>query len=301
MMKRRQFVQYAASSTALLGTIGLPAFSTNSEARAVPIRKSLKLGMVKEELSLLDKFKLLKDLGFDGVEPESPNALDKKEVLEACDKTGLLIPGVVNSEHWKSPLSHPDAAVRARCVQSMKQALVDCKDYGGNTVLLVAGVVNDEISYEQAYRRTQEEIKKMLPLAHELGVRIAIENVWNNFLLSPMEAARYIDEFEDPMIGWYFDVGNVVRFGWPEHWIATLGPRILKLDVKEYSRTRQKEEGLWAGFDVPLLEGDCNWPSVMRALRAINYSGGWMSAEVPGGDRARLLDISQRMDRIIAS
>ncbi len=265
------------------------------------IKKALKFGMVKENLSILDKFKLLKDLGFDGVELDSPNNLNKKEILEARDKTGLLIPGVVNSRHWKYPLSSPDPEVRAACVESMKTALYDCRDYGGNTVLLVAGIVNEKISYDEAWNRTQTEIRKLLPVAEKTGIKIAIENVWNNFLLSPMEAAHYIDAFDHPMIGWHFDVGNVVRYGWPEQWIKILNKRILKLDIKEYSRKKQWDDGVGKGFDVELGKGDCNWPVVMDALEEIDYSGGWGAAEVPGGDRKRLAKISRLMDEIFAS
>jgi hexulose-6-phosphate isomerase len=124
--------------------------------------------------------------------------------------------------------------------------------------------------------------------------------VWNNFLLSPIEFARYIDEFESPWVGAYFDVGNIVRYGWPEHWIRTLGKRILKLDIKEFSRAKADDEGTRKGFKVELLEGDCDWPAVMAALREIGYEG-WGSAEVPGGGPDRLREISQRMDRIFAS
>jgi L-ribulose-5-phosphate 3-epimerase len=140
----------------------------------------------------------------------------------------------------------------------------------------------------------------VLPLAAELEIHIALENVWNNFLLSPLELCRYIDEFESPWIGSYFDVGNVVRFAWPEHWIEALGPRILKVDVKEYSRKKQNDEGLWKGFAVELHEGDCDWPAVMKAFDAIGYSG-WFTAEIPGGGEDRLRDIAARMDRIFAS
>ncbi len=298
-MKRKDFIKITAGATA--GSFFAPAFMSNSSwasTNKVTLKKSLKFGMVKEDLSVLDKFKLLKDLGFDGVELDSPNELDKKEILEARDKTGLVIPGTVNSYHWKYPLSDPDPKVRAQCVESMKTALKDTKEYGGNTVLLVAGVVNENVSYDDAYKRSQEEIRKLLPVAQETGIKIAIENVWNNFLISPMEAARYIDEFESDMIGWYFDVGNIIRYGWPEQWIKILGKRILKLDIKEYSREKQRNEGIWAGFDVKLGDGDCNWPVVMKALDEINYQGGWGSAEVPGGDRKRLEEISERMDKI---
>ena len=246
---------------------------------------------------MLDKFKLVQELGFDGIELDSPNELDEQEILAAQDATGLPIPGVVNSVHWKKPLSHPDAQVRAECTESMKLALRKCKLYGGTTVLLVPAVVNQEISYNEAWERSTEEIKKMLPVAHETGVKIAIENVWNNFLISPMEAAQYIDQFEDPMIGWYFDVGNVVRYGWPHQWVRILGKRILKIDVKEYSREKQTKEGIWEGFKVKLGDGDSDWALVNQALKEVGYSG-WGSAEVPGGDRERLQEISQRMDNI---
>ncbi|MEZ4848800.1 MAG: sugar phosphate isomerase/epimerase family protein [Bacteroidia bacterium] len=300
-MNRKEFIKYTASAAA--GIALAPSFLNQAKAQTMVdpplIKKSLKFGMVKEDLSILDKFKLLKDLGFDGVEMDSPNELDNKEILKARDKTGLEIPGVVNSYHWKYPLSDPDPTVRAQCVESMKKALRDCKAYGGTTVLLVPAVVKAEVGYEEAYKRSQEEIRKILPVAEETGIKIAIENVWNNFLISPVEAARYIDEFENEMIGWYFDVGNIVRYGWPEHWVRTLGKRILKLDIKEYSRQKQRDEGIWEGFKVELTEGDSDWVKVNQALRDVGYKG-WGSAEVAGGDRERLKQISELMDKIYA-
>ncbi len=242
--------------------------------------------MVQGKLSLLEKFQLLKELGYDGVEGSSPNGLDAKEVLQARDKSGLTIHGVVCSAHWQKPLSDPDPNVRAQCLEALKTALKDAKTYGATSVLLVPAVVSKQISYKDAYERSQAEIKKALPLAEELNVRILFENVWNNFLLSPLEMARYIDEFDNPLVGSYFDVGNVVRFGWPEQWIEALGHRIGKLDIKGYSRKLQNSKGPYAGFGVEIGEGDCDWPAVMRALKAINYEG-WATAEVRGGDRER--------------
>ena len=253
--------------------------------------------MIKEDISLLEKFKLIKELGFDGVELDSPHELDENEILEAKEKTGIEIPGLVNSLHWTKPLSDPDPTVREACTKSMIAAFSQCKSYGGTTVLLVPAVVNDQVSYDQAWERSTAEIKKMLPAAEATGVKIAIENVWNNFLLSPLEAAQYIDQFNSDMIGWYFDVGNIVRYGWPDQWVKILGKRILKVDVKEYSREKQSDEGIWEGFKVKLGDGDSDWAKVNKALVEVGYSG-WGSAEVPGGDRDRLQEISQRMDRI---
>lgn len=296
-MKRRAFLQVAA--TASLGTFALPLVAQQAPLRRLPLQKAVKFGMIDEPLSILEKFRLLQALGFDGVEMDSPNELDNDEILAAKAETGLPIHGVVDSVHWRKTLSHPDPAVRAEGVAGLETALRDAKTYGASTVLLVPAVVNKEVSYADAYVRSQAEIRKVLPLAEELGVRIALENVWNQFLLSPLEFARYIDEFENPWIGAYFDIGNIVNYGWPEHWIRTLGPRIFKLDIKEFSRAKRDNEGLWKGFQVKLGDGDCDWPSVRAALTDIGYSG-WATAEVSGGDRERLQDIATRMDRILA-
>lgn len=303
-MDRRDFLlksTLAASAATFSGSVVAEASSlinhTSAPAAQPMVKKSLKWGMVKEDLSIMDKFKLLKDLGYDGVELDSPNDLDMKEVLAARDKTGLLLPGTVNSFHWKYPLSDPDPAKRAECTKSIEKALRDTKKYGGTTLLVVPGVVKADVTYAEAYERSQVEIRKVLHVAEETGVKIAFENVWNQFLLSPLEAARYVDDFKHPMVGWYFDVGNVLRYSWPASWIEGLNKRILKLDLKEFSFKKQNDEGLWKGFDVEFFDGDCNWPEVNKALKKIGYSG-WASAEVSGGDRKRLLTIREKMDEI---
>jgi L-ribulose-5-phosphate 3-epimerase len=301
---RRDFLKtagaaVAAAGVAQLGALGFAANKTPA-TKTTGMKKAVKYGMIQAGDTVKEKFQLLKDLGFDGVEMDSPTKLDRDEILRARDEVGLPIHGVVDSVHWRDTLSHPDPAVRQRGLEGLQTALRDSKYFGGTTVLLVPAVVNKEVSYADAYTRSQAEIRKALPLANELGIKIGLENVWNNFLLSPLEEARYIDELDSPMVGAYFDVGNVLRYGWPEHWITTLGKRILKLDIKEFSRKKQNDEGLGKGFDVELLEGDCDWPAVMAALRQIGYSG-WATAEIPGGGRDRMADIAQRMDRIFAS
>ncbi len=299
-MDRRDFILKSALAASVVSAAGTTTFAkstTEIKAAQPMVKKSLKWGMVKEDLSVMDKFKLLKDLGYDGVELDSPNELDMKEVLAARDKTGLLLPGTVNSLHWKFPLSDPDPAKRSQCTKSIEKALWDTKAYGGTTVLVVPGVVNAEVTYAEAYERSQAEIRKLLPVAEKTGVKIAFENVWNQFLLSPLEAARYVDDFDSDMVGWYFDIGNVLRYSWPASWIEALDKRILKLDLKEFSFKKQNDEGLWKGFQVEFFDGDVNWPVVNQALKKINYSG-WASAEVSGGDRKRLLTIREKMDEI---
>lgn len=290
---RRSFLQ-----TSLAVTTGalLPAFSAVAGAQQRGLKKAVKLSMVDKRLSLVEQFQLVKACGFDGidVDREYPQA----DVLEAKEKSGLHIHGVVDYVHWQQPLSSPDPKVRELGVRKLEQCLRDAHAFGGTTVLLVVGVVNKQVSYSDCYQRTQAEVKKVLPLAEELKIKIAFENVWNMFLLSPLEFARYIDDFNSPWVGAYFDVGNVVNYGWPEQWIRTLGKRILKLDIKEYSRALRDKQGPYAGFKAEIGEGDCDWPNVLKALDEIGYHG-WCTAEVGGGGRDRLLDISRRMDKIL--
>lgn len=302
-MNRKNFLK---TSTGIVAATALPFSSfantkqsNNMNSKKVILKKSLVYGMIEEDLSMADKFKLVKDLGFDGVELNSPNDFDTGEVLEAKEKSGIELPSVINKDHWAKPLSDPDPEVRAACIESVATSLQDMKDYGGDTVLVVPGVVNDKVSYEKAYYQSQASIRELIPYAEKTGIQIALENVWNNFILSPLEAKRFIDEINHPLIGWYFDVGNILRYGWPEHWIETLQSRIMKLHLKEYSTDIMKDEGLWKGFEVELMEGDNNWPVVIKAINAIDYKGEWITAEVDGGDRNRLLDVSQRMDKII--
>src|SRR5258708_36521951 len=233
-------------------------------------------GTLRGNLPVLEKFKLIKAAGFDGVEMMS--GMDHDEVLKARDATGLLIPSVCDSVHWVKPLSDPNPTAREGGLEGLKTALRDCKAYGGSSVLLVPAVVNNQVSYADAYARSQAEIRKAIPLAEDLGVKIAIENVWNQFLLSPLEAARYVDEFNSPAVGWHFDIGNVITYGWPEQWIRILNKRIQKLHIKEYSRKKRDAEGPGKGFNVEFLKGDNDWPAVMKALDEIGYDG-WAIAE----------------------
>lgn len=295
---RRTFHAITLAAAASAAMPGLRAAGATPEARPVALRHAVKYEMLTHDGTVLDRFRVLKRLGYDGVEIASPNTLDVQEVIDARDETDLKIHGTVCSTHWRLPLSHPDADVRRQAVEGVERAMRDCAAYGGDTVLVVPGIVNADVSYAEAYERSQAGIRGLIPLANELGVRLTIENVWNHFLLSPLEAARYIDELQSDRVGWYFDIGNIVNYGWPTHWIGTLGPRILKLDIKDFSRKKRDEEGLWRGFGVEIGEGDADWPGVMRSLADIGYSG-WATAEVRGGGEERMREIKQRMDLVL--
>ncbi|RMH29903.1 MAG: sugar phosphate isomerase/epimerase [Planctomycetota bacterium] len=286
----------------IAGAAGLALGNGVSTIRRDPwIRKALKVGMIAGGETLAEKFAIARDAGFDGIELDSPGPIDRPAVLRAMEASGLSVPGVVLSTHWSKPFNHPDAGVRAEADAALEIALRDCKSVGGTSVLVVPAVVNQSMPYADAYRLSQEAMRRAVPLAGELGVSIAFENVWNNFLLSPLEAARYCDELNDglekPVFGWHFDIGNIVNYGWPEQWIETLGERILKLDVKDFSRTKRNEEGLWKGFGVEIGDGECGWERVRASLNKVGYRG-WAAAEVGGGDLERLTDIARRMDRV---
>jgi len=297
---RRDFLKSAASAAAVAATLpglALAAEAPSTDTAQVPFKKGIMWDTVGVKGSLLAKFQAVKAAGFNGVEMSSHQ--DQQAVLKARDATGLAIPSVCGSQHWAKPLSDPDPAVREAGLEALRQTLRDAKAYGATSVLLVPGVVNAKVAYDECWKRSSEEIAKALPLAAELGVKIAIENVWNNFLLSPLEAARYVDEFNSPWIGWHFDVGNIVLYGWPEQWIRILGPRVVKIHLKEFSRKKCDQEGRWKGFAVKLLEGDDNWPAVMKAVHEIGYSD-WFIAEQGGGDSPEgLSDLAGRIDKIL--
>lgn len=263
------------------------------------LRKACMLYMCADGKTLREKFEILKRAGFEGVELDSPTPIPREEILAARDATGLAVCGVVDSVHWRQSLADNDEKVRAQAVAALETALRDCHAFGGDSVLLVPAIVNTRVSYEQAYHRSQAELRKVLPLAAELRVKIGIENVWNDFLLSPLEAARYVDELESPWVGWHLDCGNVVTYGHAEQWVRILGKRLVKLHVKDYSRKRRDAEGLWKGFDVALGEGDVDWKAVVTALDEVGFSG-WASAEVAAGDEQHLRVVVARMDRLLA-
>lgn len=283
-LDRRTFLASAAAALAV------PVRGPARPERA--IKRAVKLYMVQGGQTLVEKMKLLAELGFDGVELDSPNGFAKGDVVAAIEASGLPVHGVVDSVHWGKPFSHPDAKVREEGRKALTTALHDAKEYGASSVLVVPAVVNAEVSYRDAWQRSREEIARVLDVATRLGVTIAFENVWNGFLLSPLEFAQYVDGFGSPLVKAYFDVGNVVKFGWPTHWIEALGKeRILKVDVKEYGHQK--------GFAVDLFEGDCHWPKVMAAFDAIGYEG-WFTAEMKAGDRAWLERVAADMAKIIA-
>jgi L-ribulose-5-phosphate 3-epimerase len=190
-------------------------------------------------------------------------------------------------------LSSGDPEVVAQSMKGMETSLRNAHMWGANCVLLVPAVVNPETSYRDAWTRSQQQIRKLIPLAQKYKVVIGVEDVWNKFLLSPIEFAQYVDSFKSPWVRAYFDVGNIVFYGYPQDWIRTLDKRIIKLHFKDFLYRKGQTEF------VNLREGDINWPEVHKALTEIGFKG-TATVELRGGDREYLADISKRVDLILS-
>src|SRR3989475_7738225 len=282
---RRDFVK---TSLVMAGFSGLAL----REARPA-IKKGLVFDMVPGNLTYADRFKLVRDTGFEVVQAlTEPDERKAEEMKKAADGANVRIDSVMNVDHWKYPLSSSDPAVVEKSLAGMRTSLHNAKLWGSDAVLLVPAVVNPQTSYRDAWSRSQKEIRKLLPLAEELKIVIAIEEVWNKFLLSPLEMAAYIKEFNSPWIQAWFDVGNVLLYGYPQDWIRTLGKSIVKVHLKDFKR---KENGYeW----VNLGDGDVDWPAVRDAFGEIGYTGSAIT-ELKAGDEAYLRDVSRRVDRLI--
>ncbi|MDB5308533.1 MAG: ulaE 2 [Gemmataceae bacterium] len=284
---RRDFLKVtAAVSAAVMSGTDLSA----RDGKKPKLKKAVKYGMVQIKGSHREKLDLVKKCGFLGVEIDSPGTGQLDDLVAASKETGIAVHGVIDSVHWRDTLSHPDEKVRAKGLDALKGALQDAKTVGADTVLLVPGVVNKEVTYDQCYERSQAEVRKALPLAEKLGVKIAIEVVWNNFITKPDQLIQYVDDFKSDHVGAYFDCSNMIKYGVPPaDWIRKLGKRMLKFDFKGYSKTKE-----W----VPIGEGDEDWPEILKALAEIGYNG-WATAEVGGGGEEWLKKVHAQMDKIL--
>lgn len=298
-MNRRNFLRQcpaALTGAALAGHAFAGAGTPPAAASAGVLRKAVCIGVLPQELSVRERFELARRMGFEGVEPNTLNTPELvAEYGEAARATGLKIHSIMNSDHWRYPLTDPDPEVVRQCVEGIKTSLHNARDLGADAVLLVPGIVTPTVGYAEVWQRSQTRVRELLPLAQELGVVIAVENVGNRFLLSPLEFARYVEEFDSPWLKAYFDVGNVTSYGFPPDWIRSLGKHLVKVHVKKFE----------PGVDHPAFDSadrrtqGIDWPGVRQALTDVGYSG-WVSAEVRSGPEDYLRELSARMDRIFA-
>lgn len=298
-LTRRRLIQGTTAAAATVPFLGWKTASptfTDAVSTSLPIKKTLKIGMINVEGSLADKFRAAQDAGFDGVEMNSPG-MNVEETLAAIKETEFPVDGTVCSTHWQIRHTSPDAETRAKALADLQTAIRDTHAVGGNTALLVVGHGQDGPEAE-IWPRAIENIRKALPLAAELGVFIAIENVWNHFLYdhdgnsnqTADKFVKFVDELNSPWVGMQFDIGNHWKYGSMGDWIRTLGRRVVKLDLKGFSRADNKF--------TEIGEGDLDWADVRKALAEIGFAG-WAAAEVGGGGPDRLKEISNNMNRAL--
>jgi L-ribulose-5-phosphate 3-epimerase len=289
-ISRRSFMQQSAIAGAGLA-LAASAGQAVAQPTFKPFKKALQYGKLPDLPTDREKFKLLKDCGFDGLEAYPMPDLDAaKRMGEEAREAGVPIHSVTYGG-WGAPMSSPDPEVIKKGHAEIENALRTAKAMGADTMLLVPAVVTDTVRYHEAWVNSQKNIRPMIPLAEELNIVIGVENVWNKFLLSPIEFAQYVDEFDHPLVRAYYDVANTLIFGYPEDWIRTLGKRICKLHFKDFKREGYE----WSKLPY---EGDVNWPEVRKALEEVGYTG-WCTEEVPKGtDEAWLRELSRRLTLI---
>lgn len=244
------------------------------------------------EMDVQEMFDAAKAAGFDGIEPsftaEGPVSLkasrdDMLRYRRDAAKVGLEIPSVGGGLYWATPFTSDDPDVRSKALEIGKAHLRAAQVLGADTVLIVPAVVHaffvencPVVRYDRAYERALSAMKELASLAEELDVHVGVENVWNKFLMTPLEMARFVDEVGNSHVGCYLDVGNVVPFGFPQDWIAVIGKRIRKVHVKDFKADASSQS--MAGF-VDLLQGDVDWPAVISALHGIGYDD-YLTAEM---------------------
>jgi L-ribulose-5-phosphate 3-epimerase len=291
-MHRRRFLQTAAALT-VMSTVRARA------GARLPIAMAVEYNMLPTKISIMERFQLAKDCGFERIEcPTTRDQGDAEKMKSASEKTGLPIHSVMNMDHWQYPFSSADPAVVEKSLDGARVSIHNAHLWGATTVLLVPAVVNAQTTYKEAYERSQVAIRKLIPLADELKITLALEEVWNKFLLSPLEFARYIDEYNSPRVRAYFDVGNVVLYGYPQDWIRVLGKRIVKLHIKDFSFTREPGTDKSVAAWVSLGEGDIDWTAVYEALHDIGYQG-TATLELDPGEGAYLKEMRRRFGLIL--
>lgn len=254
------------------------------------MKKSISIWSFPATLTLTEKLQLAREAGFDGFEIDlsddgpltlGSSAKEIAAVRTLVEQSGLELSGLATGLYWGANPASADSNVRSHAQAILQKQIDIAQALGLDAILVVPATVGADfipnceiVSYDLAWQRATEFIRTALPAAEKAGVRICIENVWNKFLLSPLEMRQFVAQFDSEWVGTYFDVGNALATSYPEHWIHILGPQIRRVHLKDYRRAVGSVDGF-----VEILSGDVNWPAVMSALRAIGYVG-WLTAEM---------------------
>jgi len=249
-----------------------------------------------------ESLKLCRDLGYDGLEilltdegelNMASTASDYAQLKTWSRETGVELCSICAALSADTSFTSDDPKVRDLGIRKTRKMIEAGAALGIHAFLLVPGRVTEEIAYDVAYNRTLEALQEVKGYAEEHRVAIAVENVWNKLFVSPLEVRDFLDKVDSEYVGWFFDVGNVVLFGFPEQWIDLLGHRIKKVHFKDFEMDHRTRTYAWP----QLMDGAVNWPKVMAALRRAEYDD-YVISEV-GGDRKVFAETLRRMDRIL--
>lgn len=265
-------------------------------------------GGLEAEKPIAEAMQEAKELGFEAIElaigskgvlTEQATQAQCEDIVATAEKIGIEISSVASGESWGCSPTANNAETRAQIIDFTHKALPVTKWLGTDAYLFVPGAVNvfflpdaEIIPYDVCHQRAGEAIKQLVTTAEETGVAICIENVWNKFLLSPLEMRDFIDSFNSKMVGAYFDVGNVLLTGYPDQWIRILGERIKRVHIKDFKCSVGTVEGF-----VDLLEGDVDFEAVKKALADIGYDG-YVTAELLPFEPGRPEKTAQVMKKI---
>ena len=222
---------------------------------------------------------------------------DVKAISESAKKVGIEICSVATALNFRYPLTSPDTQTRAKGIEVLKKSLQSAALLGAEVALVIPGIVTPEVSYGEAVESSEAALRELLPTARETGVRMALENVWNKFLLSPLEFRDFIDRIDDDCVCALFDVANILAYGYPDQWIDALGSRIRSVHIKDFMTS----VGNINGF-VNLFEGDIDWPAVMKSLRNVGYDGYLTVETIPAYKycpESRIYESSIALDRLL--
>jgi L-ribulose-5-phosphate 3-epimerase len=305
---RRSFFKGLAVTSALAAAAPLRAAEVAASASFIspPTGKSLllscKLGMIAKEragqkLTIVERLRMAKEAGFDGVDFDEAAGFTPQQARDAVRESGVFVHNAINHAHWNTRLTDPKPEVRDKARANLEHCLRVAHAAGGSGVLIVVGKSDDGPAAE-IEERCRVEIKKVLPVAAALGQPILVENVWNKMMYEhdqgPEQSAdrfiKFVDSFKSPWVGMYYDIGNHWKYGQPGDWIRAFGHRCVKLDVKGFSRAKNKF------VDITNADDDVPWAEVRKAIADVGFSG-WATAEVGGGDVKRLTTVREQMQK----
>jgi len=276
------------------------------------MKKSIGDNMIPKDWSFEQGLELIKKSGYDGVElwlgdvpwfQMSTTDAQVEALRRKVESAGLVVSNVSTGLHWETPLSARDPKTREQALRIVERQIETSQILGTDAILVVAGLVTEEVPYNEVYLRCLDAMKQLAPTAAKAGVKIGCENCNSEqrFLVSPREFWTFLNEVNHPFVGIHLDVGNIHDTGFAEQWIEMHGPRITRIHLKDVNKHRGRcgDQSVYTN----LFLGDNNWPAIRAALAKVGYDG-WLVAEMELRYRyakdQQFYDTAVAVDRLIS-